>query len=371
MDLSKKVALLDLTTTQLAEWLASWGEPSFRTAQIRRWIYRSLVTDFAEMSNLPKVLRERLAEMAYLGTMKPLREIVSSDSLARKVLFELRDDQTIESVLMYYNDAFACGAEGRARAKPATERASALRRHTICISTQVGCAVGCPFCATGQGGFVRNLTPGEIVEQVLHFARLLKKEGAKVNNVVFMGMGEPLANYEATWQAIETLNAPDGFGLGARCITVSTVGLVPGIERLSRERLQVGLAVSLHAAEDALRDELVPINKRYPLSELMQACRDYVERTRRRISFEYALIDGINDSLGHARRLARLLRGLLCHVNLIPLNPTAECPYRPSPQKRILAFQAELDRLGIANTLRVARGLDIQAGCGQLRGQRM
>jgi len=346
MDLSEKVALLDLTSTQLADWLASWGEPSFRAAQIRRWAYRSLVTDFAEMSNLPKALRERLAEMACLGTMEPLKEMVSKDGLAHKVLFELRDGQTIESVLMHYN-----------------------KRHTVCLSTQVGCAIGCPFCATGQGGFVRNLTPGEIVEQVLHFARLLKTEGAKVNNVVFMGMGEPLANYEATWQAIETLNAPDGFGLGARRITISTVGLVPGIERLSRERLQVGLAVSLHAAEDALRDELVPINKRYPLDELMRACRDYVERTRRRISFEYALVDGINDSLGQARRLARLLRGLLCHVNLIPLNPTAECPYRPSPRKRVLGFQAELDRLGIANTLRVARGLDIQAGCGQLRCQ--
>ena len=346
MDLSEKVALLDLTSTQLADWLASWGEPSFRAAQIRRWAYRSLVTDFAEMSNLPKALRERLAEMACLGTMEPLKEMVSKDGLARKVLFELRDGQTIESVLMHYN-----------------------KRHTVCLSTQVGCAIGCPFCATGQGGFVRNLTPGEIVEQVLHFARLLKTEGAKVNNVVFMGMGEPLANYEATWQAIETLNAPDGFGLGARRITISTVGLVPGIERLSRERLQVGLAVSLHAAEDALRDELAPINKRYPLDELMRACRDYVERTRRRISFEYALVDGINDSLSQARRLARLLRGLLCHVNLIPLNPTAECPYRPSPRKRVLGFQAELDRLGIANTLRVARGLDIQAGCGQLRCQ--
>ncbi len=358
MDLPEKVALLDMTSAQLAEWLASLGEPSFRAAQIRRWVYRSLATDFAEMSNLPKALREKLAEIACLGTMRPLREVVSKDGLTRKVLFELRDGQTIESVLMHYD-----------------------KRHTVCVSTQVGCAIGCPFCATGQGGFMRNLTPGEIVEQVLHFARQLK-EGVgdkgyialipyplSITNIVFMGMGEPFLNYEATWQAIETLNAPDGFGLGARRITISTVGLVPGIERLSRERLQVGLAVSLHAAEDDLRDELVPINKRYPINELMRACWDYVKRTRRRISFEYALIAGINDSLGHARKLAELLRGLLCHVNLIPLNPTAECPYRPSPRRRILAFQAELDRLGIANTLRVGRGLDIQAGCGQLRSR--
>lgn len=346
MDLSKKVALLDLTSGQLAEWLASLGEPPFRVAQVRHWIYCSLVTDFAEMRNLPKALRERLAEIAYLGTMRPLKEMVSSDGLTRKALFELQDNQTIESVLMHYD-----------------------KRHTVCLSTQVGCAMGCPFCATGQGGLVRNLTPGEIVEQVLHFARLLKTEGEKITNVVVMGMGEPLANYDATWQAIETLNAPDGFGLGARRITISTVGLVPGIERLSREGLQIGLAVSLHAAEDALRDELVPINKRYPLSQLMRACRDYVERTRRRISFEYALVDGVNDSPDQAHQLAGLLKGLLCHVNLIPLNPTAECPYRPSPRKRILAFQAELNRSGIANTLRMRRGLDIQAGCGQLRCQ--
>jgi 23S rRNA (adenine2503-C2)-methyltransferase len=342
-----KTSLLDLTYEQLKEFVTSWGEPVYRADQIWGWLYRSLATDFREMTNLPQGLRERLAEATLLQTMKPLEERLSADGLTRKVLFALRDDQTIESVLMHYE-----------------------QRHTACISTQVGCALGCVFCATGQSGLVRNLTAGEIVEQVLHFARSLKPEGERLTNVVFMGMGEPLANYEATWQAIETLTHDEGFNLGARRITISTVGLVPGIRRLAEEGKQIGLAVSLHAPTDELRDKLVPVNRRYPLTQLMAACRHYVERTGRRISFEYALISGINDSPEQARRLARLVDGLLCHVNLIPLNPVPESPYRPSSQDRILSFQAELNRSKVSNTLRVERGADIRAGCGQLRCQR-
>jgi 23S rRNA (adenine2503-C2)-methyltransferase len=340
--------LLDLTCEQLKELLVSWGEPSYRADQVWGWLYRSLATDFEEMTNLPKELRERLAEATLLQTMKPLEERVSADGLTRKVLFALRDKQTIESVLMHYEP-----------------------RHTACISTQVGCALGCVFCATGQSGFVRNLTAGEIVEQVFFFARFLKAKGERLTNVVFMGMGEPLANYEATWQAVETLTHDEGFNLGARRITLSTVGLVPGIRRLAEEGTQIGLAISLHASTDELRDELVPVNRRYPLAQLMAACRHYAERTGRRISFEYALIQGINDSPEQARQLAQLLDGLLCHVNLIPLNPIAESPYQPSPLGGILAFQAELNRMKVPNTLRVERGADIQAGCGQLRCQRM
>jgi len=347
-----KIPLLDLTYDQLKRLLTSWGEPAYRADQIWRWLYRSLATDFQEMTNLPKGLRERLAEATCLRTMKPLEKQVSADGLTRKVLFALRDDHTIESVLMHYE-----------------------RRHTVCISTQVGCALGCVFCATGQSGLVRNLTAGEIVEQVLYFARSLKSEDEQITNVVFMGMGEPLANYEATWQAIETLTHDDGFNLGARRITVSTVGLVPGIRRLAGEGKQIGLAVSLHAPTDELRDELIPINRRYPLTQLMAACRHYVERTGRRISFEYALIQGVNDSPEQARQLAHLADGLLCranwHVNLIPLNPVTESPYQPSSQDRILSFQAELNRSKVSNTLRVERGVDIRAGCGQLRSQRM
>lgn len=344
-----KTPLLDLTYDQLNELLTSWGEPSYRADQVWGWLYRSLATDFREMANLPKELRERLTEATLLQTMKPLKEKVSTGGLTRKVLFTLRDNQTIESVLMHYE-----------------------RRHTACISTQVGCPFGCVFCATGQSGFVRNLTPGEIVGQVLYFARQLRDQGRRtsITNVVFMGMGEPLANYEATWQAIETLTHHEGFNLGARRITISTVGLVPGIQRLAEEGRQIGLAVSLHAPTDALRDKLVPINRRYPLNQLMAACRHYVQRTGRRIGFEYALIHGINDSPERARQLARLVDGLLCHVNLIPLNPVPESPYQPSPRDRILAFQAELNRSKVPNTLRVERGIDIQAGCGQLRSQR-
>jgi 23S rRNA (adenine2503-C2)-methyltransferase len=380
--MSDKIALLDLTHAQLRELLTSWGEPSFRADQVWGWLYRSLISDFDQMRNLPKELRARLGEVAYLQTLTPLPvlspalsrtkgevegvESVSADGLTRKVLFALRDGETIESVFMRYE-----------------------RRRTVCVSTQVGCPVGCPFCATGQSGFARNLTAGEIVEQVLYFARKarfslhtplsprIRGEGmgergpdSPVTNIVFMGMGEPLLNYEATWQAIETLNDARGFGLGARRITLSTVGVVPGIQRLSQEKLQVGLAVSLHAPTDRLRDRLVPLNRRYPLRQLMAACRDYGQNTGRRITFEYALMEGINDSLEQAQQLGRLLQGLTCHVNLIPLNPIVELPYQPSSRKMALAFQKELERQKIPTTMRVGRGIDIQAGCGQLRGQR-
>ena len=363
---SDKTSLLDLTYDQLTELLVSWGGPAYRADQIWSWLYRSLAADFQEMTNLSKGLRERLADATLLRTMDPLEERVSSDGLTRKVLFALRDNQTVESVLMHYE-----------------------RRHTACISTQVGCAFDCAFCATGQSGFVRNLTAGEIVEQVLYFARQLREgmsnelrvtrkvdpslvpRHSSLTNVVFMGMGEPLANYEATWQAVETLTHDGGFNLGARRITISTVGVVPGIRRLAEEGKQIGLAVSLHAATDELRDRLIPINRRYPLAQLMAACRYYLERTGRRISFEYALINGINDSPEQARQLVHLLDRLFCHVNLIPLNPVHESPYQPSPRGRIMAFQAELNRLKAPNTLRVERGVDIRAGCGQLRCQQM
>jgi 23S rRNA (adenine2503-C2)-methyltransferase len=229
--------------------------------------------------------------------------------------------------------------------------------------------VGCPFCATGQGGYVRNLTSGEIVEQVFYFARELRQSGQNVTNVVFMGMGEPLLNYEATWQAVETLTDSRGYSLGARRLTISTAGVVPGINRLAEEGLQVGLAVSLHAPTDELRKILVPLAGRYPLSELRSACRSYVERTGRRVTFEYALLHDVNDSLQQARQLAHLLTGLLCHVNLIPLNPTADCPWQPSGQDRVLAFHGELQRLRIESTIRLRRGIDIEAGCGQLRSR--
>jgi 23S rRNA (adenine2503-C2)-methyltransferase len=260
-------------------------------------------------------------------------------------------------------------------------------RRTVCISTQAGCAMGCVFCATGQAGLARNLTAGEIVAQVLAAARWLAQDEKRktkneapqspirnpqsairnLTNVVVMGMGEPLANYERTWQALRTLTAPDGFGLGARHITISTVGLPQGIRRMAAEPLQINLAVSLHAPNDALRTRLVPINHRYPIAEVMAAVRDYVAQTHRRVTFEYALMRGINDGPAVARELAALLRGLLCHVNLIPLNPVAESPYQPASPEQAASFQVILEKSGIPATLRLRRGLDIDAGCGQLR----
>ena len=299
------------------------------------------------MSNLPRVLRTELSRRWAFPGLQEVTRVFSRDGRTQKVLFELHDGETIESVLMHYE-----------------------RRHTVCVSTQVGCAVGCPFCATGQSGFHRHLTPGEIVEQVLFFARGLLAGGRQVTNVVFMGMGEPLLNYENTRLAIIILNDKQGFDLGARHITVSTAGLVPGIARLGMDLPQVGLSISLHAPDDSLRDWLVPINRRYPLSELLRACRRYVSQTNRRVSFEYALMDGVNDSADQARALAGLLGNLLCHVNLIPLNATAGSDLRQSKRERVDLFRSILESFRVPVTVRLARGMDIQAGCGQLRSQR-
>jgi 23S rRNA (adenine2503-C2)-methyltransferase len=347
IDQNAGIALLDLTYSELEELLVSLGEPSYRTDQLYGWVYRSLASRFQDMLNLPLSLREKLEEIAVLRLLIPVEEVTSDSGLARKVLFGLSDGETVESVLLLYED-----------------------RRSVCVSTQVGCPVGCGFCATGQSGFVRDLTPGEIVEQVLFFARELKEQDLEVTNVVFMGMGEPLLNYEATWQAVETLNDSRGFNLGARRMTISTVGVVPGIDRLSKEALQVGLAVSLHAPTDRLRRKLVPVAKRYPMGELMAACHRYVDRTGRRVTFEYALLQGINDSLEQATLLADLLSGLLCHVNLIPLNPTVDSSWRPSGPDQVRAFHRELRRRGINSTIRQRRGTGIEAGCGQLRSRR-
>ena len=405
------VTLTNLSFAQLVEFMASLGEPAYRARQVYRWLYRALADDFSAMHNLPAALRARLGEVARLGSLQPLTTLASADGLTHKILFRLADGNTIESVLMLY----APGNDSRGRC-------------TVCVSTQVGCALDCAFCATGKGGLGRNLTAGEIVEQVLYFARqfhghelqghvkvsisslraqrsnlshgattrLLRRSAPRndsqndfdmalhglgeesavpgaaaspITNVIFAGMGEPLANYAATWAAVERLNDPAGFGLGARHMTISTAGLVPGIRRLAGGKLQVNLAVSLHAPDDVLRLKLMPIARHYPLAELLAACREYSDKTGRRVSFEYILIDGVNSSPPQARQLAALLEGLLCHVNLIPLNPIAESPWRPPSHEVVLAFERELARRGIATTLRSARGVEIQAACGQLRAR--
>lgn len=346
MRMNSRESLLDWHWEALQDLFVSWGEPSFRAKQVWRWVYRSLARDFEGMSNLSLSLRARLAERFHLETLSPVTDTTSSDGETSKLLFQLSDSQTIETVLMRYE-----------------------QRHTVCISTQVGCAMDCPFCATGQSGFTRNLTASEIVAQVLYAARAFREEGVRLSNVVLMGMGEPLANYKATLIAIRRLMDERGFNLGARRFTVSTVGIVPGIRRLSAEGLPVGLAVSLHAPNDALRDQLVPINRHYPLHQLVPACREYVDRTGRRITFEYALIEQVNDLVEQAHQLADLVRGLRCHVNLIPLNPSSASPYKASSSARVSAFHEALKNRRVPSTVRLRRGIDIQAGCGQLRSQ--
>ncbi len=340
----EKMPLLNLSKAQLIDYLAGLGQPGFRANQLWNWLYQRHVADFEAMTSLPKPLRKQLTEQADLTLLKPIDVLESADSSTVKTLFAFPDGEQIEAVLMRY-----------------------VRRRTLCISTQAGCAMGCPFCATGQMGFRRNLSAGDIVSQVLHYARQLAPAGERVTNIVFMGMGEPLANYAATWEAVRRLNDPEGFGLGARLMTISTVGLVPAMRQMMKEPQQVGLAVSLHAPNDELRDLLVPVNRRYPLKMLMQTCRDYIETTHRRVTFEYALMDGINDSNRQADQLAALIKGMLCHVNLIPLNPMPDSPYGGSHAERVYAFQSRLKSAGIPTTVRTRRGVDIQAGCGQLR----
>lgn len=334
-----KPILLDLSRPELKKLLTGWGEPAYRVDQIEEWLYKTGAADFSEMTNLPRSLRRRLAEQTILDPLRPITGLESSDGQTHKSLFALPDGREIEAVLMRYE-----------------------KRRTVCISSQAGCAMGCPFCATGQMGFMRNLSAGEIVAQVLYYARR-----ETITNVVFMGMGEPLANYTESWRAIRRLNDPAAFNLGARRITVSTVGLVPAIHRLSREPEQVGLAVSLHAADDTLRNRIVPLNRRYPLGMLRPAIEDYIETTRRRVTFEYALMDGLNDTPACADRLAAFVGDMLAHINLIPLNPTPDSPWGGSPDERVHAFRERLEAAGLSVTVRLRRGVDIAAGCGQLR----
>jgi len=336
------INLYELTQEQLVDLFKQWGEPAFRAKQVCQWLYDKRVSSFEAMKNLPKELRTRLEAETTLGTLNMVTEQVSSDGTIKR-LYKLPDGQLIESVLMPYDDD----------------------RRTACISTQAGCAMGCVFCATGQMGFSRHLTPTEIFEQALRFAIELEAEGDRLSNVVLMGMGEPFHNYDASITAIHRLM--DDLGIGARHITVSTVGLVPQIRRFADEGLQVKLAISLHAATDSERVSLLPVNKRWPLAELIAACREYVDKTGRRITFEWAAIQGENDTSEQAHALGKLLKGMLCHVNIIPLNPTGGYHHGPSAGERIDQFIDTLATYGVSATVRVRRGIDIDAGCGQLK----
>ncbi len=332
-------SLYQPSRVELAELLE--GEPRYRLDQIWQGLYQKLSTP-AEMTNLPKGLRTTLSERLVPALGIVVRRVNDNGDTV-KYLWELHDGKRIETVLMLYPD-----------------------RVTVCVSSQVGCAMGCGFCATGQAGFTRHLTVGEIVEQVTAAARDARSMDRRLGNVVFMGMGEPLANEAAVWDSVERLH--DDLGLSARKITISTVGLVPGIRRLTERPLPVNLAVSMHAANDRLRDELVPINKRYPIDDLMSACADYLAVKGRRLSFEWAMIDGVNDRSSDAEELAKLCRRfhLPAHVNLIPLNPTPGYPTVGSPLKRVHEFRDSLEALGVNATVRRNRGTDIDAACGQL-----
>lgn len=350
----RPVSLLEFSLPELEAYLAGLGQPKYRARQVWDWIYRRYAGDFAALSDLPKPLREQLAAAATLSPLTPVAQLVSQDRDTIKTLFQLHDGQTIEAVLMLYDE-----------------------RRTLCISSQAGCAMGCTFCATAIGGLARNLTPGEIVAQVLYFARYLADPDlppqadvtrpTSVTNIVLMGMGEPLHNYKNVWAALHRLTDPEAFGLGARHITLSTVGLTPMIDRMADEDLQIGLAVSLHAPNDELRTQLVPVNKGYPVDDVLAAVRRYAAKTHRRVTFEYALMRGINDSPALAQELAGKLAGLLCHVNLIPLNPVPDSPYQPSTDADAERFAQILRAAGIAATIRLRRGIEINAGCGQLR----
>lgn len=351
--------VLDQNLAQLEQHLLSLGEPSYRARQIWHWLYHNYATSFAEMTDLPRALRERLSHTLPLISLETVADLSSEDGQTHKKLFRLADGATIESVLMLYE---------------ATEAAKA--RRTVCVSTQVGCALDCAFCATGQGGFVRNLSAGEIVGQVLHFARQVTQRAEQgevvfppITNVIFAGMGEPLANYQNTIAAVRRLNDGEGFGLGARHMIISTAGLAPGMRKLARENLQVALAVSLHAPSDELRARLMPINRRFPLAELLPACREFVEQTGRRIAFEYILIEGVNSLLSHARQLAALLKDMTCMVNLIPMNPVLGSPFTAPRRETVIAFQSILSAERVMATVRAEKGRDIQAACGQLRGK--
>jgi 23S rRNA (adenine2503-C2)-methyltransferase len=400
-----KSILYNLDLADLTTLMRDWGQPAFRARQIYRQLYINLVDDPRAMTDLPLALRERLASETHVGSLTLTRVQAADDGMTRKALFTGPGGHVLETVLMAYPN-----------------------RATVCVSTQAGCAMGCVFCATGKLGLLRNLSSGEIVEQALWASREVRAiqaagstrqtpgwgldrwaaadreeaergEGfsppaapaaaehpsgrglapahGRITNLVFMGMGEPFANYDRWWQAVERLHDPQGFNLGARSMTVSTVGLPQGIRRLAASGLQVNLAISLHAPDDALRSELMPINDRFPLAELLAAADEYIHRTNRRVSFEYVLLQGRNDHPHQAIALAKLLRGkgawtgdpLLCHVNLIPWNPVPGTPLGRSEQARVDAFQQILRDYGIACTVRVERGVAIAAACGQLAGQ--
>ena len=348
-------AISEIEPTSLAAWLAARGEPAYRLRQVLAGAHRADTASFGELSELPAPLRAALDDAFRFSTIVGSHVVGADGGMTAKAVHELADGQRIESVLMRY------AAHGTSAA-----------RTTICISSQAGCAVACPFCATGQAGFGRQLTAGEIVDQVLHWHRPpwgALGEGGGHYNIVFMGMGEPLNNADRVFEAVRLLNDPQRLGIGARHITVSTSGVVPGMDRMVDELPQVNLAISLHAATDDLRDELVPINRKWPVAEVIAAGRRFAARSGRRVSLEYVMIDGVNDTDAQAEGLAALARGWRSHVNLIPLNPTPGSRWSGTPAAGIDRFVQVLQGGGTSVTVRDTRGREIEAACGQLHAQ--
>ena len=341
-----------ITPADLAAWFGEHGEPAYRARQVLDAAWRGRAATFDEVLTLPAPLREALDHAFRFDTVVESEVRATDGGLTEKALHRLSDGLLIELVLMHF---------------PARE--TSRERHTLCVSSQAGCAVGCPFCATGELGMERDLETAEIVDQVRHAARRLAADGKHLTNVVFMGMGEPLLNLDRVLDAIAALNDPERFGLGARHITVSTSGVVPGIRRLTELGPQFTLAISIHAARNSLRDVLVPLNRRWPVEEVVAAARSHAEATGRRVTYEVTMIDGINDTDVDADALAALLRGDLAHVNLIPMNAVAHTPWTGSPVPKVERFAERLREAGIATTIRFNRGTEIGAACGQLAAE--
>lgn len=336
------INILNLTPVELKDRFKALGLEPYRTDQVLEWIYGKGVYEFDRMTNLSKELKEKLKASFTVAFPQEVREARSHQDKSVKMLLKLRDNDLVEAVYMPME-----------------------HRRTVCVSSQVGCKFHCAFCASGQNGFFRNLTMGEIMAQIL-MARDLSPE-KKITNIVFMGIGEPFDNYAELLRTVRTLNAKKGLGLGARKITISTCGIVPKIESLSNEGLQIELSVSLHGATDRVRETIMPVNRAYPVKALLDACKRYIKKTKRAITFEYILIKGINASERDARELAKVLKGMLCKVNLIPYNPIEEFPHDQPNYPEIVSFQQILQEAGIRTTVRFSKGRDIQAACGQLR----
>lgn len=330
----------DYNLDELKEELKTIGEKPFRAEQIFKWIYEARVSNFDEMTNLSLELREKLEENYEIKQFNILKKQVASDG-TKKYLFDVLDGNAIETVLMEYHHGYS-----------------------ICVSSQIGCKMGCKFCASTGIPFIRNLTSGEIIEQIMAVER---DENIRISNIVFMGIGEPLDNYDNVVSAIRIINNPKGLNIGARHISISTSGLVPKIYKLAEENIQCTLSISLHATTNEQRSQMMPVNDAYKIEELLQACKDYIEKTHRRISFEYALAKENNDNLEDAKRLVKLLKGMICHVNLIPINKIENGAYMKSSNENIMRFRDYLNEHGIVATIRRELGSDIDAACGQLR----